>query len=29
VEHLKAGEAYLSDFGANQPLNEPATETGD
>lgn len=29
VEHLKAGEAYLSDLGANPPLNEPATETGD
>lgn len=29
VEHLKAGEAYLSDFGANPPLNEPETETED
>ena len=29
VEHLKAGEAYLSDFGANPPLSEPATEAED
>jgi hypothetical protein len=26
---INHGTAYMSDFGANQPLNEPATETGD